>query len=111
MKKKMTQQEIDNLINVKTEQEIFTLYPKAKKLYSKITHCYYKIKPAVWAKFYYNMKNEQPAWDFYKGTTSDIDYDKINLERIYTGIEKIGEYKDIWANQTPKNEGIYVPSK
>jgi hypothetical protein len=100
----MTQQEIDNLINVKTEEEIFDLYPKAKKLYSKITHCYYKIKPAVWVKFYYCMKNGEPAWDFNSGTINDIVYDNISVDLIYTGEEKRREYKVIWRRTPVKKK-------
>ena len=92
----MKQQEINELIKVRTEEDIKKLYPNSKVVTSKLTHIFYNIKPNVWIRCSYMKKDGTCCRDFNSGHATDIDDDHLLLDSIYTGNEKLQEYKNIW---------------
>lgn len=107
----MKQQEINLLAKVKTDSDVKFLYPNAKIVdSSRPTHVFYNIKPNVWIRCSYMMKDGKYCRDFISGDIKEIDSEHLVLDKIYSGNEKTQEYNNIWEYKVTKNDnGIYRP--
>ena len=89
--------ELDKLINITNENELFEIYPKTKSVDSYLTHIFYNIKPNVWIRCSYMLNNGFCCRDNMNSIVEkDINYHKFKVDKVYIGNEKIEEYKDIW---------------
>jgi hypothetical protein len=92
----MKQIEIDNLVKIKTEADILKLYPKAIQIQKKLQFVFYNIKPNVWIKCFYMMKDGTCCRDYTFANTGDVNQNLLSLESIYSGSEAKEDYKYIW---------------
>jgi hypothetical protein len=93
---KLPQAKIDAAIKTTTEEELRKVFPKTKRLYSKLSHAFYRLKPNLWAKVYYQMKDGTYCSQHTEMHTDNILYDKFRVEIIYTGNEKTQNFKNLW---------------